>query len=157
MQQLINELPEANNADYLLDTCFFVDIFEKNKVKELESFCKSNKVGMSTFNLQELINIHHRLHGTVNHHIRNFLKEKLICKISIDIMPGEKEKEREYVDEFDDKILKAIRDPSDALLFVLAIKKRANIITKDKHHIFTVIAENIFNEWKEKILNGFPK
>jgi len=156
MQELIDELPEANTADYLLDTCFFVDMFAKNKVEELKEFCRNNKVGMSTFNLQELINMHHRLHGTVNHHIRNFLKEKLIYKIPIDIVPGEREKERAYVEEFDDSILKAIRDPSDALLFVLAIKKRANIITKDKHHIFTVIAENLFNEWKEKILNKLP-
>lgn len=155
MQELIDELPESSDVEYLIDTCFLAYCFQHNKEKQLLEFCKKNKVGMSTFNLAEFVHMHHKLHSE-NHQVRKFLKEKILYRVPIDINPGEREKERQYVEEFNTKIMEIVKDASDAVLFVLAIKIRANILTRDKHHVFNAVAENYFNEWNEKILNGFP-
>jgi len=157
MQELIDTLEQKTKADYLLDTCFLMHILETDRLKHLEDFCRSNSVGMSSFNLKELSNRHHILHGTLSHHLRNFLKQKMVCNIPLDFGPGEREKEREYVSGFDPKLLEVVRDPSDAVLLVLGLKIRANILTRDKHHIFTTKAENYLSTHGIKVMNELPR
>ena len=53
----------------------------------------------------------------MNHHIRSFLKEKLIFNVPVSVLPGDNVSELKYVKEFDESILKIIQDPSDAVLF----------------------------------------
>ena len=156
MKELIDELEKTDRVSYLIDTCFFVNVFTSGKVKELVTFCKENKVGMSSFNLEEFNHIHHNLQGHTTHHVRDFLKEKIMFNSPVNVEPGNRESERKYVELFDDKILSVISDPSDAVLFVQAIKTQADILTKDRHHIFTAAAENYSEEYNIKVLNEFP-
>lgn len=153
MQELVDSLDVCSGAEYLIDTCFLIHSFEIGKVHELEALCQQHKVAMSSFNLHELVLKHHKLHGTVSHHIRDFLKKKLIYNIPIDVQPGERDKERDFVQQFDSRILEIVRDPSDAIILVLALKLHANILTRDKHHLFTTGAENYLQEYGIKVLN----
>ena len=130
--------------------------FRHDKINQLSEFCRNNKVGMSSFNLDELEHIHHNFPGHVNHHIRAFLKDKMICKAQLNVTPGDRESEAGYVNGFDDNILKIIPDASDAVLFVQAIRMQADILTKDRHHIFTAAAENYSHLYNINVLNEFP-
>jgi len=153
MQELVDSLDVCSGAEYLIDTCFLIHAFEAGKVHELEALCQQHKVAMSSFNLHELVLKHHKLHGTLSHHIRDFLKKKMISNIHIGIEPGERFKEKDFVNQFDPKILQIVRDPSDAIILVLALKLRANILTRDKHHLFTTGAENYLHEYGIQVLN----
>jgi predicted nucleic acid-binding protein len=153
MQELVDSLDVCSGAEYLMDTCFLIHAFEIGKAQDLESFCQKHKVGMSSFNLKEIVLKHHRLHGTVSHHIRDFLKKKRVSSLPIDVQPGERDKERAFVQQFDSRILQIVRDPSDAIILVLALKLHANILTRDKHHLFTTGAKNYLNEYGVKVLN----
>ena len=156
MKELIESLEKTSEIDYLLDTCFFIHVFKNDLSKKLVGFCEKNKVGMSSFNFNELLHVHHHFPGQMNHHIRFFLKQKLMYNMPVNVQPKDHESERKYVREFDNTILKIIQDPSDAVLFVLAIKVKADVLTKDKHHIFTAIAENYSNKYNVNILKEFP-
>ncbi len=156
MKGLIESLEKTSEVDYLLDTCFFIHVFKNDLVKKLVGFCKENKVGMSSFNFEEFLHTDYKFPGQMDHHIRNFLKQKLLYNIPIHVLPGDQDSERKYVRDFDESILKIVQDPSDAVLFVLAIKLKADILTKDKHHIFTAIAENYSNKYNVKVLKEFP-
>jgi predicted nucleic acid-binding protein len=153
MQELVDSLDTCSGAEYLIDTCFLIHSFEIGKSHLLEELCRHHKVAMSSFNLRELVLKHHVLHGTVSHHIREFLKKRLISNIPIDILPGERVKEKIFVQQFDPKILQIVRDPSDAIILVLALKLHANILTRDKHHLFTTNAENYLHEYNIQVLN----
>ena len=156
MQELIDELDAGSDVEYLIDTCFLVYVFEKGKVHDLVSFCKSHRVGMSSFNLLEFVHMHHHLGGAVNHHVRDFLKQKLIVRVPVEVRPGEREKESEYVDSYDEDLLRLVRDPSDAVLLVQALKIGANVLTRDKHHVFTTACENHVRERGIVVLNELP-
>ena len=153
MRELIDSLEKRDSADYLLDTCFLMHSFESGTKGPLIEFCKTHKTAMLSFNLEELNLKHHKLGGTANHHIREFLKLKIIKSVPIDVMPGEREKEIRYVRDFDEQILKIVRDPSDAIILVAGLKMRADILTKDKHHLFTTNAENFLNKYGIRVLN----
>ncbi len=156
MKTLIESLDTNENVDYLLDTCFFVHSFTSDRVKPLVKFCKNNKVGMTTFNLEEFLHMHHKLKGHTNHHVRSFLKKKLISLVPIEVHPGQHDMEQKFVDKYDHEILKIIRDPSDAVLFAHAVQIGADILTRDKHHIFTAAAENYSEQHGIHIWNNFP-
>jgi hypothetical protein len=155
MKELIDLLNKSTDVSYLLDTCFFIDAFKSDKVKRLVELCKNNRVGMSSFNLSEFINIHHHFDGELNHHIRGFFKENILFSVPVEVEPGDKAGEHAYVTGFDEEILKFIPDPSDAVLFTLAIKIHSDILTKDRHHMFTAAAENYSNKFKIKVMNEF--
>jgi predicted nucleic acid-binding protein len=156
MKDLITALPSASGAEYLLDTCFLIHAVESGRVKQLSEFCSSHKVAMSSFNLEELVHVAHRLKGTEDHHIREFLKSGKISRIDVPVHPGEREAEKAFVKSFDERILHLVPDPSDAVLFVLALKIGATILSRDRHHIFTALAENFSAHTSTKILNNFP-
>ena len=156
MQELIDNLENNSSVDYLLDTCFVFYILKKEKTHQLLEFCRKNKVGMSSFNLAEINHVHHRLDGTLNHHLRNFLKQKVVSCVPVGVIPGDREAERRFVSEFDEKLLHIVPDPSDAVLFVQALQIHATVLTRDKHHLFTTRAENYINEYGIEVLNNFP-
>jgi len=157
MKQLIDNLPKTDNVDYLLDTCFMYYVFRKDKIKTLVNFCKNNKVGMTSFNLEELDYIHHKFKGHTIHHLRDFLKLNIMSNLPVSVSPGNIQAEKEYVQKYDNKVLEIINDPSDAVMFVAALKVHGNNLTKDKHHVFTAAAENYSMKHNVEILNNFPK
>ena len=156
MRELIDSLDTSSRVDYFLDTCFLLHMIQKGHTKQLINFCKDNKVGMSSFNLDEIDHVHHRLTGTVNHHLRDILKKKIFSKVIVDVHPGDREAERQYVQDLDKDILRIVPDPSDAVLFVQALKMRASLLTKDKHHLFTTGAENYLQEYGIKVYKELP-
>lgn len=157
MQELIDSLEKSSKVDYLLDTCFLLYALEKEKAKQLLEFCGSNSVGISSFNLDEINHVHHKLDGTINHHLRKFLKSRAVCCVPVAVRPGDREGERKYVADFEEKVLQLVPDPSDAVLLVLALNIHANILTRDKHHLFTTAAENYLGEYGIEVLNGLPE
>ena len=152
MQELVDSLDVKKKVDYLLDTCFVLHTIENNHTKKLVDFCKSHNVGMSSFNLLELVHVHHRLNGTVNHHLRDFLKQKVVCCVPVCVAPGDRAGERAYVGAFDPKLLHVVPDASDAVLLVQALKIGASVLTKDKHHLFTAVAENYSEKYGIEII-----
>ncbi len=156
MKEIIDALPTATRADYLLDTCFLIHMLEKGKEKELEKFCMKRKVGMTSFNLLELEHVIHNLPGPISRHIREFLKRKITYAVFIGVNPGDRDGERRFVQSFDPKIMEIIKDPSDAVMFVTALKIRADILTRDRHHVFTAAADNYSDQYQVKVLNKLP-
>ncbi|MBT5022459.1 PIN domain-containing protein [Candidatus Woesearchaeota archaeon] len=157
MKELIETLEVVKRVDYMLDTCFLIYMIKKGKVKDLVKFCESNSVGMSSFNLAEIEHVHHKLDGTFNHRLRDFFKKKLISVVDVSVSPGDRNGEKDYVQSFDSKILGLVPDPSDAVLFVQALQTKANVLTRDRHHIFKAVAENYSKEYGVEVLNELPK
>ena len=58
-------------------------------------------------------------------------------------------------DEVDKNILKIVSDPSDAVLVACGILTKSDIITRDKHHLFTVELENFLKRYNIRVLNNF--
>ncbi|MBW2968399.1 hypothetical protein KY362_08015, partial [Candidatus Woesearchaeota archaeon] len=71
------------------------------------------------------------------------------------VSPGDREGEKSYVQRFDPEILRLVPDASDAVLLVLALKIRADVLTKDKHHLFTTAAENYLKEYGVRVEKEF--
>lgn len=154
MQSMFDSLERIDRPEYLIDTCFFIHTFEHGNVKSLEKLCSEHSVAMCSFNIEEFLHIHHKLKGDTNHHIRSFLKKGLLKRVDVPVSPGDHDSERRYVTSFDDKVLIHVPDPSDAVLYVLAQKIGADVLTKDKHHLFTAAAEN--NTESIAVLKEFP-
>ena len=156
MRELIEGLERADKVSYLLDTCFLIHEFTRGRVKELEEFCLNESVGMSSFNLLELDHVVHKLPGPLSRHLRGFLKKKLVKLVYVSVVPGDRSGEKEFVDSFDPKILSIVSDPSDAVMFVQALKIRADILTRDRHHVFNCAAENFSDLYGVKVMNKYP-
>jgi hypothetical protein len=157
MKELIESLEITDKVDYLLDTCFVYYMFNNDHIKKLIRFCQNNNVGMTSFNLEELDFNHHKLNGNTVHHLRDFLKKKNISRVDIPVFPGNPQAEKNYISKFDSEILNVVKDPSDAVMFVAALKIGASIITRDKHHVFTAAAENYSSKYKIEVLNNLPR
>jgi len=153
MKELFFALEKTLEPVYLLDTCFFVYLFKNNKqFSKLEKTCDANIVAMTSFNILEFLHIHRKFDGTFNHKVRNFLKEKKLKVLEITPVPGDVESELSYINSFDKNINTIIKDHSDAVLFVAALKTDATLLTRDKHHIFNMASVNYQGA---KILNDF--
>lgn len=157
MRELIDALETDSKADWLIDTCFLFHTIDKGHTKRLIEFCRKNNVGMTSFNLAEVEHVHQHLSGTLNHHIRDFLKQKLIVQVPVPVMPGERMREKMFVSEYDPALLEKVRDASDAVLLVAALQAHANVLTRDKHHLFTTACENHVNGAGIAVLNEFPR
>jgi predicted nucleic acid-binding protein len=148
-------LDKARNL-ILIDTCFFISVFEHPE--HIEQFVALKNKSMTSFNVLELIRVEHNLHH-LKHRIRKFLENSQsdnLRIIDIDIVPGQKKKEKEFVASISPGILDHCKDPSDAVLLAVAIKTGSDILTKDKHHLFNAVMENfvhnnitIYKELKE--------
>ena len=125
--------------------------------KELFEFCAENDVGITSFNLLEIdYNLKHMSHE-IKVHWRNFLKEKNFSILELSVHPGDREAEKNYIKDFDNDLLQIIPDPSDAVLLVAGLRSRANILTRDKHHLFTTKLQNYLNGYEIQVFNNLPK
>ena len=137
----------------LLDTCFIVYEIKQGNQKKLEEFCEKNDVRITSFNMAELEHVEKHLPHDKKH-INKFLKNTNLPTIELDVKPGEHQQEKDYVNKVDNDLLRIIQDPSDAVLVACAIENRCDVLTRDKHHIFSAELENKLNEYGIEIRNG---
>jgi len=128
----------------LFDTCFIVaNLDNKHEFKELQ---KIENAATTSFNLLELLHIHHVKHN-VKKILREFLKTSNLTVVDINVRPGEWDREREFVKSVDPRLLEKIKDASDAILIATAIKTHSDVATKDKHHLFTTKLRNFITNY----------
>jgi len=139
----------------LLDTCFFISVFDKNQQKKLEKLCRKKTVFLTSFNAEELIYNIHRINEKSKDHIRKFLKKQNVLLLEISVSPGNSLHEKSFVESIDPELLQKIHDPSDAVLVATAIVTGGTILTKDKHHLFTSSLENFLNKYDLKVFKEF--
>lgn len=140
------QLKDARNF-VLLDTCFLVDALNHNE--RLEKLLKLKNLAMTSFNAEEFIHIEKRLPHEVRKRARKILSGLSI--IDVDVHPGDWKKEKEFVQEIEPKLLHTIPDRSDCVLAAAAIKTRSNILTKDRHDVYTAALENLAYEYRIKV------
>jgi predicted nucleic acid-binding protein len=157
MKELIKDLrrlsPSKKNT-ILLDTCFFIDVFEHHKEDQLDLLCKKYNVALTSFNAEELVHVDNKL-SHLKHEIRKFLKYTDLKILEIPVHPGDHDGEKSYVRSVDPYLAYDVPDPSDAVLIAAAIKSKAHVLTKDKHHLFTVKLENYLNKYGLKVFKDF--
>ena len=157
MKELTDNLNHVDNLEQgsiLLDTCFFISCFKHAKnIHRLETM---QNLCMTSFNIGELLHAEHHLNHELKTRIRKFFHKAENLKIlNIDVKPGEWDEERSFVDNVDPELLKHVHDPSDAVLIAAAIRFKAKVMTKDKHHIYTSDLANFLNKYKIKIEKDF--
>jgi hypothetical protein len=159
MKELFEKLPKLadESPDYFLDTCFLYWVFEHNHVNELHEFCERNIVSITSFNSEEFIFHSKDVHSDVRVHFRTFVKKKpkLYFHV-IPVSPGNNYEEIKFVDSIDPELRKLIPDTSDAVLIAEAINKKANVLTRDKHHLFTTVLEDYLVDKHIKVFSVFP-
>jgi predicted nucleic acid-binding protein len=139
MIEIIGEMEHSRSMPagaWLIDTCYFLYSIENHR--DIEGY-------MTSFNAEELIHVEHRLHDDVKKATRKLLRSGRVRILDIDVHPGDREGERKYVDSVDPQLLKHVHDPSDAVLAAAAIRNRANIRTRDKHHLYTSDLKNFID------------
>ncbi|MGV8141455.1 MAG: PIN domain-containing protein [Candidatus Woesearchaeota archaeon] len=150
MKEIFAALPrvelDTTEKNILLDTCFFIHTFENQHEHQLKELMKIYSVAMTTFNAEEFLLKEHVVDERVREYVRKFLKKYPIILINVNVHPGDRESEKRFVNGVDDELLKDIPDASDAVLIAAAIKTKSNVLTKDKHHLFTVKLENYLNK-----------
>lgn len=144
------KLKDAKNL-ILLDTCFVINILEHHK--HLDRL-KDERVGMTSFNIEELLHVEHSLKHEDKKMIRNLLKHPFFCIVELPVHPGNFKEEIEFVKSVDEELLKKIADPSDAVLIAAAIKTDSIVVTKDKHHLFTIVLEDFLKKYNLKVYNN---
>lgn len=133
----------------LLDTCFIVNTLENpNHVKKLLTL---KNLAMTSFNAEEFLHIEHSLSHEIRKSARKLFTNNNLMIIDIDVHPGDWKKEKVFVNEIEPKLLKDIADASDAVLIAAAISTRSNVLTKDRHHIYTAVLENLANDYNIKV------
>lgn len=143
----------------LIDTCYIVHVFEHHeKIEQFRKQLKKGKYAITSFNIEELMHIEHKLNKKIKEALRQFLKEKEDLEIiRIDVHPGEREREKEYIRSIEPYILKLIKDNSDGVLYATALDINADIITRDKHHLYNQISERFANKHRINIMNKIEK
>lgn len=140
-----------NKKSVMLDTCFIIHELIEQREKKLLEFCDENNVLTTSFNIEELKKVSKKL-GHDKKKIKDFLNKAKIKIINVPVSLGEINKEKKYADDLSKKILAKVHDPSDAVLVVAAINSGSNILTRDKHHLFTT---QLSQELKEYGLNVY--
>jgi predicted nucleic acid-binding protein len=141
---------DAVRERVLLDTCFLIWMAEHHKLDKLESL----PIATTSFNLEELAHVTHHLHDDIKVSLRNFLKKTSLLVLTVPVHPGDLEGEKRFVSRLAPELLEIVPDPSDAVLAAVALATSSNLLTKDKHHLFTTQLEHFFNArgikvWKE--------
>ncbi len=106
-------------------------------------------MALTSFNADELSYIEEKkeLDENIRRNTRSFLKTKpALVVVDVPISPGSSAPEKQFVNYFDPEILKLCPDTSDAILISVAIHTQSDILTKDKHHIFTTLVENYVSQ-----------
>jgi predicted nucleic acid-binding protein len=150
MKEIFAALPrvelETTEKNVLLDTCFFIHTFENQHEHQLKELMKQFSVAMTTFNAEEFLLKEHVVDERVREYVRKFLKKYPIILINVDVHPGDVDAERRFVHDTDPELLMDVSDASDAVLIAAAIRTKSKVLTKDKHHLFTVKLENYLNK-----------
>lgn len=152
LQNIKKVRPEEAKDLILLDTCFVINILEHHK--HLNRI-KDKGLGMTSFNVEELLHVEHKLKPEDKRTIRKFLKHPCFCIVEIPVHPGNRKEERSFVNSIDKELLKKVPDPSDAVLIAAAIQTKAIVLTKDKHHLFTVVLEEFLKKYDLKVYKDF--
>jgi len=142
------DLVHARNM-ILLDTCFVISLMEQRE--SLAHLARFDNIAITSFNLEELMHVEHKLDHDTRRRLRSFLKDGNFIVLDMDVHPGDRQAERDFVSSVDRELLKVIHDPSDAILLAAAIKTRSTVLTKDKHHLFTVQLENFLRTYALKV------
>jgi predicted nucleic acid-binding protein len=159
MKDLFENLPKLtlqDKVDYLIDTCFFIWIFEHHKEKDFMKFLQTNKCAVTSFNVEELIHVEHRLHDNIKVATRKFFhKVENLFVLEVPVHPGNPGQEHAFVKLILPAIDETEHDPSDAVMVAAAVKVGANVLTRDKHDIFNTRLENFLQDYDIKVLNTF--
>ncbi len=129
----------------LLDTCFFINFLEHHADMHLAQ--GKVKLATTSFNVDELLHVEHRLDHEVKSRLRDFFKESQLLIVDVPVSPGDGDAERMFVNSIDDKLLANVPDPSDAVLAAVAIRTGSCVVTRDKHHLFTAKLENFMKSY----------
>lgn len=158
MKEIFDSLPRItldDKADYLIDTCFFVYIFEHHKEKELIKLMKKKKFAITSFNVEEFLYIHHRLHNNIVVAMRKFLKKNTLKVLEVPVHPGNAEMEHSFVKSTLPELNANEHDPSDAVILAAAIHTGADVLTRDKHDMFNARMENFLHNYDVRVYNRF--
>lgn len=133
----------------LIDTCEIINLFENNK----ENLLLSDSVAVCSFNRDELLKVMHRhkINEHLRHKVRKFFANNKVNIIEVPVTPGNVIEEKVYVDSIDRDLLRLIPDPSDAVLAACALRARADVVTRDRHHLYTAKLENLFDKFNIKV------
>jgi len=160
MKELLNKIPKIsldNSMDYLIDTCFFIWIFEHHKEKKFKKFLKNSRCGITSFNAEELIHVSHHIHDKLKESERHFFHNNSnLYMVQVPVHPGNWDEEHRFVSSVLPEIDLVEHDPSDAVILAAAIRTKADILTRDKHDMFNARLENFLNKYDIKVLNTFP-
>lgn len=132
----------------LMDTCFVIDLFKRHHEKI------PNKLTMTSFNYEELDYILHKIDDDIRHRIKKYMHHGGFDVIKIPVSPGNRDSEVLFVDSVNKNLLKHIHDPSDAVLIAAAIKLKCDVLTRDKHHLYTANLENYLNDYGIIVTNN---
>jgi predicted nucleic acid-binding protein len=159
MKEIFDSLPKTNLSEndlILIDTCFFIHSFQHQNEKELAKLCAGEKVAMTDFNVNEFLHVEHKIDERVRENARKWLKKNpCLMVLQTGIHPGDKQGERAFVEMTEPRLLEEVEDPSDAVLMAAAIKTHSTVLTRDRHHLFTVKLENYLREFDLKVYNSF--
>jgi predicted nucleic acid-binding protein len=149
-------IDEEQAREYvLLDTCFFIHTFEHQKEHQLIELTRKFAVGMTSFNVEEFLYKEHVVDERVREYARKFLKAYPITIIDINVHPGNVVQEKDFVNAADSSLLQEVPDASDAVLIAVAIRTDSTVLTKDKHHLFTIKLENYLNKYHIKVYKEY--
>ncbi|MBI3033047.1 hypothetical protein HYY69_06240 [Candidatus Woesearchaeota archaeon] len=154
MKELLDALSKINLAKaknlVLIDTCFLVHCMDKGFNKKLTGI---PNLALTSFNAEELLHIHHHLHHNINKSLRSFLKQAKFQFVDLPVHPGNRLEEISFVGDIDRQLLMHVHDPSDAVLIAAAIATKSDVLTRDKHHLFTVELENFLDKYGISVYN----
>ncbi len=135
MKELFADFPRVGvekKGWVLLDTCFVFHLLDKGK-----DLLPGFPYALSSFTVDELLHVGHRLHK-MKVRLRRFLKSHEFVIVDTPVHPGDRQGEKDFVASVDRGLLQHIAGPSDAVLLAVALQTKSTVLTKDKHHLFTV-------------------
>ncbi len=146
MHELFSALPHRSLATarhlLLLDTCFLIAMAAERRLSGLAA----PRLATTSFNLLELDHVHHHLTGSAKHELRRFLRRGELLVLELPVVPGDRAAERSFVAQVDPSLLREVPDASDAVLAAAALATASDVLTKDKHHLFTTALRNHFQQ-----------
>lgn len=155
MKELFSKLKKVENAVWLLDTCFLYWVFIHQKEHQLVLFCETNDVAVTTFTRDEVLFHAHDVPHQFRERFRKCVKNGLrLGLVEVDVSPGNPKDEVRFTHEIDPQLIQLVPDHSDAVIAAAAVKLGANILTRDKHHLFTVELENYFRSKGLEVRNN---
>ena len=140
----------------LLDTCFLIHTFEHQHEHQLKDLTEKFNAAITSFNVQEFLFKEHSVDERVREGMRKFLKHNTdITIIDVGVIPGNRQSEKDFVNSIDPELLSEVPDASDAVLIAAAIKTGSVVLTKDKHHLFTVKLENYLKKYEIEVYKEY--